>query len=317
MTLDEVLSNVADQDRGRELVIVDPWTGEPAGIRFRIAGPDSETQRRARIEMMDELAEGADAEGKVSSERREAARLNCLAKCVMLMEIEEGGTPVPTAHKHILRVLRAGTWIETQVDEFAGNRRNFSPYLEQRNAAGQMSHLDLSLRFDAPSDAGEFSGYAVIWDERNAHNERVQRGAFRRTIAEHQRAGTKPLMLWAHDPRDIIGVWDEVREDDKGLFVRGRIILTTTRGREVFDLLKAGAVNGLSLGFRSRGDKRGADGVRVLTDMYVGEISIVGLPSAGNARITSIRSSGRSTESAAAFIEACRKAKCALATQGK
>jgi uncharacterized protein len=180
-----------------------------------------------------------------------------------------------------------------------------------------MDHLDLSQRFEAPSDAGEFSGYAVIWNDRNGHAERVQRGAFTRTIAEHKRAGTKPLMLWSHDQREIIGVWDELIEDDKGLFVRGRIVLSTTRGKEVFDLLKAGAVNGLSIGFRSGVGKRGADGVRVLTEIDVAEISVVGLPSANRARITSVRSSGRASESAAAFIEACRKAKCALATQGK
>lgn len=127
MTLDEVLSNVADQDRGRVLDVVDPWTGEPAGIRFRLAGPDSDVQRRARIAMMDELAQAADAEGKVSAEKREAARLNCLAKCVLLMEIEEGGEPLPTAHKHILRVLAAGAWIQEQVDAFAGNRAHFAP----------------------------------------------------------------------------------------------------------------------------------------------------------------------------------------------
>lgn len=179
-----------------------------------------------------------------------------------------------------------------------------------------MDHLDLALRFQAPTDAGEFSGYAVLWDERNGHNEVVKRGAFSRTIAEHRQAGTKPLMLWSHDTRDIIGVWEEIREDDQGLFVRGRIVMTTTRGREVFDLLKAGAVNGLSIGFRMRGDHRGSNGVRILTDIDVREISIVGLPSADRARITSVRSSGRSVESAAAFVEACRKAKCALLQKG-
>lgn len=127
MTLDEILSNVADQDRGRELVVLDPWTGEPAGIRFRIAGPDSDVQRRARIAMMDDLADSADADGKVSAEKREAARVNCLAKCVLVMEIEEGGAPVPTAHKHILRVLRSAAWVQEQVDAFAGNRANFAP----------------------------------------------------------------------------------------------------------------------------------------------------------------------------------------------
>ncbi len=127
MTLDDILSNVADQDRGRELVIVDPWTGTPAGIKFLIAGPDSEVQRRARLEMMDELAEAARPDGTVPAEAREAARLACLAKCCLLLEIEEDGKPLPTSHKNIIRVLRAGTWIQAQVDAFAGDRRNFAP----------------------------------------------------------------------------------------------------------------------------------------------------------------------------------------------
>lgn len=127
MTLDDILSNVADQDRGRDLVITDPWTGEPTGIRFRIAGPDSNIQRRARIEMMDELAEAAGPDGTVSAEARETARLNCLAKSVITMEIEEDGKPVPMSHKHVLRVLRAGTWLQAQVDDFAGDRRHFAP----------------------------------------------------------------------------------------------------------------------------------------------------------------------------------------------
>lgn len=181
-----------------------------------------------------------------------------------------------------------------------------------------MDHLDLSLRFDTLTDAGEFSGYAVVWGERNAHNEIVRRGAFRVSLEQHRAAQTKPVMLWSHDPSDIIGVWNEVREDERGLFVRGQLVTTTTRGREAFDLLKAGALNGLSIGFRLlKGGETRQAGTRILTGIDVREISLVGMPSAPNARITSIRSSGRSVESAAAFIEACRKAKCALVTKGK
>ena len=127
MTFDDLLANVADQDRGRELEIVDPWTGKPTGIKFRIAGPDSETQRRAQIELMDELAELADADGMVSAENRERARVNCLAKCVLSMTIEEEGKLAASGHKTIVRVLRAGKLVQEQVDAFAGDRRNFAP----------------------------------------------------------------------------------------------------------------------------------------------------------------------------------------------
>ncbi len=181
-----------------------------------------------------------------------------------------------------------------------------------------MDHLDLSLRFETPNDAGEFSGYAVVWDERNGHNEIVKRGAFRSSLDAHRAAGTKPVMLWAHDPRDIIGVWTEIREDEKGLFVRGQIITSTTRGREAYELLKAGALNGLSIGFRMiKGGETRQAGVRILTGIDVREISLVGQPSAPRARITSIRSHGRSVESAAAFVAACRKATSALSSKGK
>ena len=180
-----------------------------------------------------------------------------------------------------------------------------------------MDHLDLSLRFEAPNDAGEFAGYAVIWGDRNAHNEIVQRGAFRQSLEQHRADGTKPVMLWAHDPSEIIGVWTEIREDEKGLFVRGRLITSTARGREAYDLLKAGALNGLSIGFRVlKGGETRQAGVRILTGIDVREISLVGMPSAGRARITSIRSHGRSVESAAAFVAACRKATSALFRKG-
>lgn len=126
MTLEEIFANVADQDRGKEFEIVDPVEGRPTGIKFRIAGPDSDTQRRARIALMDELAEMADAEGRVSAENREKARLNCLARCVLGWEIEEDGKPVPFSQKNVLRVLRV-RWIAEQVDAFAGDRAAFRP----------------------------------------------------------------------------------------------------------------------------------------------------------------------------------------------
>lgn len=180
-----------------------------------------------------------------------------------------------------------------------------------------MEHMGLSVRFEAPGDAGEFTGYAVVWGERNGHNEIVQRGAFAKTLAAHRAAGTKPIMLWSHNPADIIGVWDEVREDDKGLFVKGRLLTDITSGREAYERMKAGAVNGLSIGFRvPPGGQQRRSGTRYLTEVSLSEISIVGLPSAGRARITSVRSHGRSVESAAAFVDACRKAKRALITKG-
>lgn len=125
MDLSEARGNVVDQDKGRWLDVADPWSGKPTGMRFLLAGPDSETQRRARLAMMDELADASATDGSVSAEGREAARINCLARCVLRWEIEDEGQAVPFTHKNVVRVLKGIQWIQIQVDAFAGDRRNF------------------------------------------------------------------------------------------------------------------------------------------------------------------------------------------------
>jgi hypothetical protein len=127
MQLDEVLGNVADQDKGRLLELADPFTGEPTGLKLWIVGPDSDTAHRARIALADELAELSDADGRVSAENREKARLNCLGKHVLRWEVAEAdGKPVPFNTVNLLKVLRV-QWVQQQVDAFAGDRRNFAP----------------------------------------------------------------------------------------------------------------------------------------------------------------------------------------------
>jgi HK97 family phage prohead protease len=178
-----------------------------------------------------------------------------------------------------------------------------------------MDHLDLQFRFSATDDAGTFSGLAAVYAEPNSYGETIKPGAFRKSIAEHKRAGTRPLMLWSHNPAEIIGVWDGIEEDAKGLKVTGRLIRETARGAETYALVRAGAVNGLSMGFRARAAERGPNGGRVLTDIDLVEISIVGLPAAAKARIKTIHSQIGRDPSAAAFVEACRKAMRSLETR--
>ena len=125
MQMSDIASFSTDQDQGRWFELHDPVEGTPTGIKLRIAGPDSATQRRAELAMVDELAEMADAQGRVSAEHRQAARLGCLARCVLGWELFEDGEPVPFTHDNVLRLLRAGRWVEQQVDGFAGDRAAF------------------------------------------------------------------------------------------------------------------------------------------------------------------------------------------------
>lgn len=123
-TLDAILANVADQDRGREFELRDPVDLGSTGIKLRVAGPDSPTQHRARIAMSDELTSLADSDGRVSAENREKARLNFLASCVLGWTISEDGKPVPFSQQNVLRILRV-LWVQQQVDAFTANRSAF------------------------------------------------------------------------------------------------------------------------------------------------------------------------------------------------
>lgn len=124
MQLDEVLAFATDQDRGRELELVSPVDGERTGIKLWIVGPDSDTARKAQLALADELADVADADGRVTAEQRERARLNCLARHVLRWEITEAGQPVSFSHSNVVRLLRV-RWAQEQVDSFAADRRNY------------------------------------------------------------------------------------------------------------------------------------------------------------------------------------------------
>ena len=92
-------------------------------------------------------------------------------------------------------------------------------------------------------------------------------------------------MLWQHDPTQPIGVWDEVREDAKGLWVRGRILPDVDKGREAGALLAAGAIDGLSIGYRTVRAERNAKGQRLLQEVELWEVSLVTFPMLAEARV--------------------------------
>lgn len=161
------------------------------------------------------------------------------------------------------------------------------------------------VRF-ATDEAGTFTGYASIFGEPDSYGDVVKKGAFRKTLQERKATGG-PAMFWNHNSDEPIGVWTDLAEDERGLKVAGKLVTETTRGADALALLKAGAVNGLSIGFRARSAERGPNGGRVLTDIELIEISLVPLPAASKARVTSVKGASRS-DRAAAFVEAARRA---------
>jgi len=128
-------------------------------------------------------------------------------------------------------------------------------------------------------------GYASLYGQTDRGGDIVQPGAYAASLAELKREGRKVKMLWQHDPAQPIGVWDEVREDRRGLYVRGRLLRDVTRGREAAALLEAGAIDGLSIGYRTKRATRDGAGQRLLHELELWEVSLVTFPMLAEARV--------------------------------
>ncbi len=135
---------------------------------------------------------------------------------------------------------------------------------------------------------GGFEGYASLFDREDLSRDVVMRGAFTESLAQRGARGVR--MLFQHDPAQPIGVWDELQEDAKGLYARGRLMADVAKAREVMALMKAGALDGLSIGFKALKAKRqGRSGVRRLEKIDLWEISVVTFPMLPDARVSGFK----------------------------
>lgn len=153
-------------------------------------------------------------------------------------------------------------------------------------ACRQRKYADLSL--ETVSGSGRFSGYASVFGAVDLGRDRIAPGAF---AASLRRRGTRGIrMLFQHDPNEPIGTWLSIEEDARGLKVEGRLALGVTRAREVHELMAAGAVDGLSIGFQTVKARRdGPKGVRTILEADLWEISIVTFPMLPEARVSAVK----------------------------
>ncbi len=135
------------------------------------------------------------------------------------------------------------------------------------------------------TDGCHVQGYASLFGVRDQGGDVVQKGAYAASLAALGAAGRRVKMLWQHDPAQPIGVWDEAREDATGLWVKGRILADVERGREAAALLAAGAIDGLSIGYRTLRAERDGKGQRLLAELELWEVSLVTFPMLPEARV--------------------------------
>ena len=155
----------------------------------------------------------------------------------------------------------------------------------------EMKHISATFEVKSLDEGGHFEGYASVFGVQDYDGDVIVKGAFRKSIEQYRQASRMPKMLWQHDMRDICGKWQDMHEDEHGLYVKGSLILDTQRGREAYALMKAGVLDGMSIGFnvveagpsdqRSRG--------RVIEEVDLWEVSLVTWGANPDALVTSVK----------------------------
>ena len=150
--------------------------------------------------------------------------------------------------------------------------------------------IDLEFKFTQPgvavSEGSKIQGYASVFGVRDRGGDIVMPGAYAASLARMASTGGRVRMLWQHDQGQPIGVWDEVVEDAHGLRVSGRLLGDVAKGREALALTQAGAVDGLSIGYRTVRAEKPPQGGRKLIELDLWEVSLVTFPMLPVARVS-------------------------------
>ena len=155
-----------------------------------------------------------------------------------------------------------------------------------RGVAEMLEHKFTALGAEVTLAEGRvIEGYASVFGKLDQGGDVVEPGAYGKALAELKARGGSVKMLWQHDPAEPIGVWDEVREDARGLYVKGRLLTDVARAREAAALVAAGAIDGLSIGYRTLKASKDDRGRRRLSELELWEVSLVTFPMLPDARV--------------------------------
>ncbi|WP_298433168.1 HK97 family phage prohead protease [uncultured Jannaschia sp.] len=167
----------------------------------------------------------------------------------------------------------------------------------------KFAHGDGSVRLE---DGVWITGYASWFGVEDMGRDVVAPGAYCDSLARMSAEGRRVKMLWQHDPACVIGVWDEVVEDGRGLFVKGRLLPGVEKAREAAELIEAGALDGLSIGYTVKRAAKDEGGRRLLKELELWEVSLVTFPMLPSARVGSksdpLRDVARAIEAARAEL---------------
>lgn len=151
-----------------------------------------------------------------------------------------------------------------------------------------MQKIAFNLQLKELGEDGTFSGYASTFGNKDQGGDIVMPGAFKKTLKAKGPKGIK--MLADHNPKERIGVWTMIQEDAKGLKVEGRLLTEKNNGRDAYVDLKAGALDGLSIGGRTATETYDSTNrARLIKEFDLYEISLVSFPMNEEARVEQVK----------------------------
>jgi len=153
-----------------------------------------------------------------------------------------------------------------------------------------ISELKAAEMEDEEKEYGEFEGYASVFENTDLGNDVIKTGAFTKSLRKRGVKGVK--LLYQHKTDMPIGVFESIKEDEHGLVVKGKLALKTQAGQEAYELLKMGALDAMSIGFRANPDEVSYDkrtNKRMIGEVDLMEISLVTFPMNPQAKVRSVK----------------------------
>ena len=189
-----------------------------------------------------------------------------------------------TDDSYIIEFGKSKPDTEETVDEMASEKEVEKESIEIKSSIKAYDNEDEDKNY------GTFEGYGSVFGNKDLGNDVIEAGAFAKSLKKRKPQNVK--LLYQHKSDMPIGVFDEIREDDHGLVVKGRLALKTQAGAEAYELLKMGALDGLSIGFRVNPkevsyDKRGNK--RIIKEVDLMEVSLVTFPMNPQATVRSVK----------------------------
>lgn len=160
---------------------------------------------------------------------------------------------------------------------------------QKKSDSPQREYKSVSFVLESADEStGEFSGYAAVFGNVDSGGDIIEKGAFAKTIVEDF---ARIKILSQHNSYDLpIGKPLELREDEKGLYIRGKIS-DTQMGRDIRTLLKDGVLAELSIGYDAIDFSWDGDtGIRHLKEIKLWEVSIVTWAMNDQAKIDDVKS---------------------------